>query len=168
MVHHIYANLELRTLVKMSESQLVLDAIRRIVRALRNFSKASERDFGLGTAQIFVLQKLLESPKSLTINELADVTHTHQSSVSVVVSKLVSRKLIERITDKNDSRSARINITPEGKYLLSKSPQSFQERLTKALSKMTPAQRKGLVEGLQALIQKAGMQDDEATMLMED
>ncbi len=154
--------------VKRSDSQLILDAIRRIVRALRNFSKASERDFGLGTAQIFVLQKLMESGKSLTINELAEATLTHQSSVSVVVSKLVSRKLIDRTTDKNDTRSVRISITPEGKYLLTKSPPSFQERLTRAISEMSSRQRKGLIDGLQSLIAKAGMEDDEAPMLMED
>lgn len=151
-----------------SDSQLVLDAIRRIVRVLRNFSKATERDFGLSTAQIYVLQKLLESKKALTVNELAEATLTHQSSVSVVVSKLVGRKLIERTQDKIDSRSVRLSITAEGKYLLSKSPSSVQERLTQALSKMTSRERKGLVEGLQALIEKAGMQEDEASMLMED
>jgi DNA-binding MarR family transcriptional regulator len=152
----------------MSESQLVLDAIRRIVRALRNFSKSTEKDIGLSTAQIYVLQKLKESNRPLTVNELAEATLTHQSSVSVVVSKLVHRKLIDRAADKQDSRSVRLSITGEGKYLLGKSPTSIQERLTKALAKMTAKERKGLVEGLQALILNAGMQDEEAPMLLED
>ena len=151
-----------------SDSRLVLDSIRRIVRVLRNFSKSTERDFGLSTAQIYVLQKLFEAKRSLTVNELAEATLTHQSSVSVVVSKLTSRKLLERIANEQDSRSVRLSITTEGKYLLGKSPTSIQDRLTKALSKMSPKERKGLVEGLQALIQKAGMQDDEPSMLMED
>lgn len=153
---------------KTSESQIILDAIRRIVRALRTFSKSTERDFGLSTAQIYVLQKLTASSHPLSVNELAEATLTHQSSVSVVVSKLVERKLIARTVDQNDSRSVKLSITEQGQYLLSKSPTSIQERLTNALAKMTPKEREGLVEGLKALVNKAGMKDDDAPMLMED
>lgn len=153
---------------RMSEAQLVLDAIRRIVRALRAFSKSTEKELGLSTAQIYVLQKLLDSKTPLSVNELAEATFTHQSSVSVVITKLVDRRLITRATNENDSRSIKLSITDQGKYLLGKSPTSIQERLTSALAKMSRKEREGLVEGLRVLIEKAGMQDDEAPMLMED
>jgi DNA-binding MarR family transcriptional regulator len=153
---------------KVSESQKVLDAIRRIVRELRTFSKATEKEFGLSSAQIYVLQKLVEAKTPLSVNELAEATLTHQSSVSVVVSKLAARKLLERTADPQDSRSVRLAVTKQGEYLFGKSPISIQERITKSLSEMTPTQRKGLVEGLHALIQNAGMDDDEAPMLMEE
>lgn len=151
-----------------SDSQLVLDAIRRIVKDLRNFSKLTEKNYGLSTAQIFVLQKLKEAKTPLTVNQLASATLTHQSSVSVVVSKLVNRDLVERIQNENDHRSSKIRITTAGKYLLSKSPPSVQERLTKAITRMSPSEQKGLVIGLRSLMVNAGMQDDEAPMLMED
>jgi DNA-binding MarR family transcriptional regulator len=60
----------------------VLDAVRRIVQALRESSRQAERQVGLSGAQLFVLQKLAESPAS-SVNELAARTHTHQSSVSL-------------------------------------------------------------------------------------
>src|SRR5215217_2732988 len=61
----------------------VLDAIRRIVRVLRVSSRAAEKQVGLSGAQLFVLHKLEDAP-ALSLNELADRTRTHQSSVSVV------------------------------------------------------------------------------------
>ncbi len=64
----------------------MLDAIRRIVQALRESSRAAEKRVGLSGAQLFVLQTLGESP-GLSLNELAERTRTHQSSVSVVVTQ---------------------------------------------------------------------------------
>jgi DNA-binding MarR family transcriptional regulator len=152
----------------VSETQLFLDALRRIVRSLRNFSKFTEKEYGLSTAQIYVLQKLVEAITPLSINELATATLTHQSSVSVVVSKLVDRKLVERITNKDDSRSVKLTISKQGEYLLSKSPTSMQERLMRGLGKMTTEQRHGLVLGLQALLKNAGLEDEKAGMLFEE
>ena len=71
----------------------VLDSIRRIVRLLA--SRQADRDFGLSGAQVFVLQTLAEA-EMLSVNELAECSHTHQSSVSVVVQSLVDKRFIAR------------------------------------------------------------------------
>lgn len=169
-IPYIYSNTFFNesNFMKNSDSQIVLDGIRRIVKELRTFSKTTERDIGLSTAQIYVLQTLKDVSKPVTISELAAASHTHQSSVSVVVSKLVTRKLIEKTQDQNDLRFHKLKITSEGKYLLSKSPVSIQERLTKAVSAMSPSERKGLVSGIQALLEHSGIQNEDAPMLMED
>jgi DNA-binding MarR family transcriptional regulator len=72
----------------MSTPQRVLDSIRQIVRLLREGSRDSEERVGLSAAQLFVLQKL-DPDEPLSLNELSARTLTHQSSVSVVVSRLV-------------------------------------------------------------------------------
>lgn len=72
-----------------------LDAIRRILRVLRRSSRLSQREYGIGSPQLFVLQRLADSPAS-SIKELAERTYTHQSSVSVVVRRLVEQGLVVR------------------------------------------------------------------------
>src|SRR3954468_13732349 len=72
-----------------------LDAIRRIISVLRRSSRRAETEVGLGAAQLFVLQQLAAAPAG-SINELAERTYTHQSSVSVVVRRLVKDGLVER------------------------------------------------------------------------
>src|SRR2546423_1235142 len=62
----------------------VLDSIRQIVRSLRVASRAAEKDVGLSSAQLLVLQRLARA-KSMSLNDLADETQTHQSSTSVIV-----------------------------------------------------------------------------------
>src|SRR6185295_14617640 len=91
----------------------VLDAIRQIVQALRQSSRAAEKHAGLSGAQLFVLQAVAESP-GLSLNELAERTRTHQSSVSAVVSRLVSSGLVRRVTAEDDARRAEIRLSAAG------------------------------------------------------
>ena len=95
-------------------TRTVLDSIRRIVRALRESSRETERSIGLGAAQLFVLQRLAGAPP-LSINELADRTLTHQSSVSVVVSRLVEGGLVARTRAATDGRRVEITLTAAGR-----------------------------------------------------
>jgi len=97
----------------------VLDAIRRIVRALRESSRATERAVGIGAAQLFVLHRLAAAP-GLSLNELAARTFTHQSSVSVVVSRLVDRGLVTRARGGDDGRRISISATAAGRALLAR------------------------------------------------
>ena len=72
-----------------------LNAVRSIVRALRINTRAIELKMGISLAQLFVLQQLAEKPAE-SLNELAERTATHQSSVSVVVRRLVERGYVSR------------------------------------------------------------------------
>src|SRR5262249_57297587 len=72
-----------------------MNAIRSIVRAQRINTRAVELKMGSSLAQLFVLQQLAERSAD-SLNELAERTATHQSSVSVVVRRLVERGLVAR------------------------------------------------------------------------
>src|SRR5580700_7637450 len=99
----------------------VMDSIRRIVQTLRLFDRASQNRLGLSSAQVFVLQKLRDGT-FVSVNELARRSHTDQSSVSVVVDKLVRRRLVARSRSPVDGRQRRISITPGGKASLRAAP----------------------------------------------
>src|SRR5213078_2142253 len=87
----------------------VLDDIRQIVRALRESSRAAEAFAGTSGAQLFVLQ-ILSREQPLSLGELAARTLTHQSSVSVVVQRLVDRGLVARSRSTRDGR--RVELAP--------------------------------------------------------
>ena len=95
----------------------VMDSIRRLVRLLRVFDSEAQKTAGLSAAQVFVLRQLRNGDEA-SINELARRTCTDQSSVSVVVAKLVARGLIVRKRSPRDRRSALVSITPSGTSLL--------------------------------------------------
>src|SRR6266404_5174776 len=78
------------------DARTVLDAIRRVVRLLRQSAREAEKRTGLSAAQLFVLQQLRAAGGAVTPGELAERTLTHQSSVSVVVKRLVEARLVSR------------------------------------------------------------------------
>ena len=147
-------------------TRAVLDSIRRIVRALRESSRKTERSVGLGAAQLFVLQRLAGAPP-LSINELADRTLTHQSSVSVVVSRLVEGGLIARTRAATDGRRVEITLTAAGRALLERAPAPAQDRLIGALGLLGGAARKDLARDLGRLVEAMSLPPHHPPMFFE-
>ena len=149
-----------------------LNAIRRIVRALRLASTAAERTLGVSGAQLFVLQQLAggaaDKARGLSIAELAARTATDPSSVSVVVSRLVERKLVARRVSKVDARRAEVVITAAGMRLLKKAPEPIQAKLIEGLAALPPARLRAVVAGLEAVVASMGALEGEATMFFEE
>jgi len=149
-----------------------MNAIRRIVRALRISSRAAEKALGVSGAQLFVLQQLAEgaerSDAAPSIAQLAERTATDPSSVSVVVSRLVSRGLAARRASKVDGRRAEVAITPAGRALLRRAPAPIQHRMIGGIEKLPPERLRELVAGLTAIVAAMGVTEDAASMFFEE
>jgi DNA-binding MarR family transcriptional regulator len=98
-------------------------------------------------AQLFALQQLAERPGA-SINDLAALTFTHQSSVSVVIRRLVARGLVARLAATGDRRRQRLDLTPAGRRVLGRAPGAVQERLIAAISALPGAERRALARSL--------------------
>ena len=149
------------------EVRTSLDAIRRIVRMLRMSARASEERLGLSGARLFVLQQLAEAGPC-SINQLAERTFTHQSSVSVVVSGLIEAGLVSRRPSPVDGRRVEVSLTAEGQELLRTAPPMAQARLITGLLRMEPDQRTALARGLDALVRELGLEEQAAPLFFED
>lgn len=152
---------------ELDDIRSVMDAIRRVVRMLRVSARASERLVGISGAQLFVLQQLADAGPC-SIGELAEHTLTHQSSVSVVVSRLIERGLVSRRASEKDGRRVLVALTPEGRTLLRRAPPMAQAHLIAGLRKMSAAQRGALAQGLSALIREIGADTQSPTLFFED
>jgi DNA-binding MarR family transcriptional regulator len=119
----------------------ILDAFRAIVQALR--AGADGRSASPVTAaQLFALQQIAAHPDA-SVNEIAALTFTHQSSVSVVIQRLVDAGLVRK-SPAGDRRRTLLNATARGKKLLARAPRSVQQDLVAALSGLSAADRRTL------------------------
>jgi MarR family transcriptional regulator, lower aerobic nicotinate degradation pathway regulator len=134
----------------------ILDALRTLVLALQSGSRVSEERVGLTGAQLFVLEKLRDV-NSMTVNELAYATHTQQSTVSVVVSKLVKKGLVSRMRSTEDARVQMLSITKRGRTKLTSAPETVQDRVVSALKNMPLKNRARLASDFNHLIAEAGL-----------
>ena len=149
-----------------TQQQQVMDDIRRLVQFLRVSAAGAERAVGLSGAQLFVLHHLANSP-FLSVNQLAEATRTHQSSVSVVATKLVERGLVTRRTSADDARRAELSITASGRRLLKGAPDTAQSRMIDAFDAIPRKSLKQLADSLRQLIDTLGLTGP-APMLFED
>ncbi|MHB0947821.1 MAG: MarR family winged helix-turn-helix transcriptional regulator [Gemmatimonadaceae bacterium] len=148
------------------QATVVMNAIRRVVKALRQAEVNSTEGLAVGAAQLFVLREVAKAGV-LTVTELARRTATSQSSVSEVVSRLATRGLVVRGQSEGDRRRAAISLTLEGTALLARSVETVQERMIAAFRRLPPARQEALASTLGEWIAESGMGDLEATMFFE-
>jgi DNA-binding MarR family transcriptional regulator len=150
-----------------TEQRVVMDSVRQIVRGLRVSSRGAERDLGISGAQIFVLQILAQN-SPLTINELAERTRTHQSSVSIVVKRLEKRNLVARTASEKDARRVEASITAKGRKLTASAQPLAQERLLAALDALSGRELSALATLIEKVVVKAGFNKPNPPFFFED
>ena len=149
------------------EVRQILNSLRQIVRSLRVSSRAAEQRVGLSGAQLFVLQCLARrSPCS--VNELAARTATDQSSVSVVVSRLVALGHVRRTTSKTDRRRVDLSLSRSGRALLESAPEAVQDRLIAALDQLPKTELKQLSRLLGKVVLGTGAADQVPSLFFEE
>ncbi len=150
-----------------ADLRAALDAFRRVIQALRQSSRDTERRLGLSAAQLFALQQLARH-SGASITELAASTFTHQSSVSVVVQRLVARKLVAKLPAQDDRRRVRLALTDAGRLLLRRSPEPLQGRLIARIAGLSPEQREAFVAALNAISDTMPVRSGPPPMLFEE
>ena len=144
-----------------------MSAIRSLIREMRVNTRAIESKAGMSLAQLFVLHCLAEKSAD-SLNELAVRTATHQSSVSVVVTRLLQKGYVSRTPSAVDRRRVLLEITPLGREMLSNAPATIQMRLISSLRTMAPDDATTLATLIRRWISGAGIDTSLAPMLGED
>lgn len=142
-----------------------LDALRVIVGALSRSARAVETRTGITNAQVFLLQQLRDG--ALSVGELAELAHTHQSTVSIVIARLSRAGLVAKARAADDARRAVVSLTPAGRVLLQRAPAPPAADLLLAVERIPARDARRLADGLHALVRSLGLEDHPPTMLFE-
>ncbi len=145
----------------------LMDSFRRIVQALRSSHRAAAY-FNLTGAQLFVINALHEAKRPLSVTELAARTLTDPSTVSVVVTRLVKRGLVQRTRAADDSRRAELSLTRRGQALQRKAPITVaQERLMESLKRLSDRDARTLLRLLNGIADLMGAAEQPVEMLFD-
>lgn len=145
----------------------IMNAIRSIVQGLRVSSRQAEIALGISGAQLFVLQQL-DANNGVSVNDLAARTFTHQSSVSVVISKLVKHGLVSRQPGSEDARKSEIKLTAKGQKFLAKRTKTAQELLIEAIGELRASDRQKLSLLLKHLVERAELGETVPNLFFEE
>lgn len=143
-----------------------MNSLRRITQAIRLSSSAAQKTVGITGAQLFVLEQLAEHPIA-SLREIVDRTLTDQSSVSVVVSRLVRSRYVTRQRSASDGRRIELSLTASGRALLHRAPQAAQTRLVSALRGVPVLELRVAATVLERLAREMGATVEKTTMFFE-
>lgn len=152
---------------RAADQAAAVDALRRVLRAMRRAATETQSALGISAAQLFVLSRLAESD-GLSINELASRTVTDRSSVAAVVERLAARGLAERSPSPRDRRRAEVRITAAGRRLLVDAPPAPTSLLISGLGRLSDPDLRALAASLDRLVAAMHLDGAPAPMFFED
>ena len=118
--------------VSQSTRIAVLHIFRDIIRTSLRHSHWIEGKSGITGAQLWALQEVRDHP-GVRVGALADLMALHQSTVSNVVDKLETAKLIQKERTTLDQRIVQLHLTKAGEAMLDTSPSPARGLLSEAL-----------------------------------
>jgi DNA-binding MarR family transcriptional regulator len=133
------------------ELSAILKSTALLAAAMNRSGRFAYEQFGLSGAQLFILQLLAEAPAQ-SLNDLATRTGTHQSTVSVVVTRLVARGFVSRGASGVDGRRVTLSLTRAGRAIVRRAPESAYARLESAVRRLPARERRLLAELLARLV----------------
>jgi DNA-binding MarR family transcriptional regulator len=140
--------------VAADDVALIVQSLRRLFRAILEYSKAIQKKSGLSGPQVWALT-ILEAQPGLSARELAERMFVHPSTVTGIVSRLVHKGAITRTVDSKDRRGVRLSVTGAGRRILKTTPPPVQVGLTRALSALGPRRLRGLRSSLARIVRGA-------------
>jgi DNA-binding MarR family transcriptional regulator len=124
---------------------------------MQPYDRAASR---VSPAQLRVLLVLDQhGPQNLTT--LADLLAAIPSSATRLCDRLVAAGLVIREVDRADRRVVTLSLTRDGKWLLDDLVEQRLAALAEVLARMTSADQRALLRGLQAFATATARQDDD-------
>lgn len=150
----------------MVNSQGILIALRRIMRAVVLHSKKLEKEAGLTVPQILILQAIRERG-SLPINQIARGVSLSQATVASVLHRLEKKDLLRRDRDPQDRRVVSISLTQAGKEQLENAPGLLQEDFVARFDELESWEQKMLTASVERVASMMEAHDADASPILQ-
>lgn len=151
----------------LTDAHSVLNSFRSLVKSLRLADRAGLKEHGLGASQLYVLHEL-KRDAPLSINDLAERTATDQSTVSVVVAKLIEKGFVTRERSEHDARRLELTLTAKGYLVLRRLPPPIQWSIIEGVQRLPRARARMLAQSLREICSVLGVTEAHPPMLMDD
>jgi DNA-binding MarR family transcriptional regulator len=114
-----------------------VEMLHQIFQAVDLFSRQTLREFGVSGPQIWALRTIDEAGVA-SMSDLAQSMHLHMSTVTGIIDRLESAKLLTRERSQSDARMMELRLTPKGKAILAKAPEPPRSKAARGLQKLSP------------------------------
>ena len=146
-------------------TNLVVVALRRIIRAIDLRSRHLVTRYGLTGPQLVVLREL-ESHDGISVGQLTRSIHLSQATVTGILDRLAKRELVRRRRSDRDRRRVHVWLTEAGKQLLVDAPSLLQEEFTEQFGKLEDWEQSQILSALQRVVSMMEAKHIDATPIL--
>ena len=132
-------------------TEMVVAALRRIIRAIDLRSRQLVTHYGLTGPQLTVLKELA-AHDGTSVGGLTRAIHLSQATVTGILDRLGKRGLVRRERNNNDRRQVLVWLTEGGEELLAEAPPLLQEEFTNAFGKLEDWEQTQILSSLQHVV----------------
>ena len=123
---------------------------------LRPIERIAEVDL---THSQYLALRYLYSHGRCTVGHIAEGLSVSYPASTKLITRLAEKSLVTRTEGVSDRRQAEVDLTPHGRAVIAGLRQDRLERFTSVVERLSPADRRALVRGLERFI-VAAVQDD--------
>lgn len=146
-------------------TQMVIVALRRIIRAIDLRSRQLATRCGLTGPQL-VLLKELSVQDGISVGTLARSVHLSHATVTGILDRLAKRGLVQRQRGNEDKRRMLVWLTDSGTELLADAPPLLQEEFTEEFAQLEPWEQTQILASLQRVVSMMEARHIEATPML--
>jgi DNA-binding MarR family transcriptional regulator len=149
----------------MKDYEELLIALRRMTRAIDLHSKKLQRETGLTTSQLLVLQAAVKLERPSPSN-IAKKVHLSQATVTNLIDRLERNKLLLRHKSTADKRVVEVYLTDGGKQAIERAPEPLQAGFLREFRKLQRWEQHQLVGSMQRIAVLMDAEDIDASPIL--
>lgn len=145
----------------------IMHCLRRIFKAIQQYSEAVLKEFGVTGPQLWALRTIYDEGR-LSMGDLSQRMYLHMSTVSGVVDRLEEKGYVERTRGDEDRRVVKISLTKAGKKLVQRGPEAAQGKLLHGLESLSQREVLIIRSSLEKVVRLMEIQDTRATFFFSE
>jgi DNA-binding MarR family transcriptional regulator len=135
---------------KKNISEEVLITLRKIIRAIDQHSRHLVKQYGVTGPQLLILKELTRL-KEIHISEIAKRVSLSQPTVTDILNRLETKKLIQRKRNESDKRRIIVNVTEKARSIIDREPSLLQERFVSEFNKLKEWEQTLILSSIQRI-----------------
>jgi DNA-binding MarR family transcriptional regulator len=143
----------------------VVEALRRIIRAVDLHSRSLVQRYRLTGPQLVVLKTIADSRPS-SVGEIARAVYLSQATVTGILDRLETRGLVARTRSQDDRRRVLVSLSPKAEERLRSAPPLLQEHFTRRFLELDDEDQRRILEALERVVSLMEARELDATPIL--
>lgn len=149
----------------MKDYEELFIALRRITRAIDLHSKKLQRETGLTTSQLLVLEAVVKLDTS-TPSNIAKEVQLSQATVTNLVDRMERNELVLRQKSIADKRVVEVQLTEKGRHMVELAPEPLQAGFLREYRKLERWEQHQLIGSIQRIAVLMDAEDIDASPIL--